>query len=57
MGIVFSGMFAFGIVLFTKVETEQHLTHILFGNLLGVSRAELVQTFYYCNNHFCHHDA
>ncbi len=45
MGIVFSGMFAFGIVLFTKVETEQHLTHILFGNLLGVSRAELVQTF------------
>lgn len=45
MGIVFSGMFAFGIVLFTKVETEQHLTHILYGNLLGVSRAELVQTF------------
>ncbi len=45
MGIVFSGMFAFGIVLFTKVKTEQHLTHILYGNLLGVSRAELVQTF------------
>lgn len=44
MGIVFSGMFAFGIVLFTKVRTEQHLSHILFGNLLGVTDAELLQT-------------
>ncbi|AKD39181.1 iron transport system membrane protein [Pasteurella multocida subsp. multocida OH4807] len=44
MGIVFSGMFAFGIVLFTKVETEQHLSHILFGNLLGVSTTELLHT-------------
>ena len=25
MGIVFSGMFGFGLVLFTKVETDQHL--------------------------------
>lgn len=46
MGIVFSGMFALGIVLFTKIETEQHLTHILFGNLLGVSDAEVWQTFF-----------
>lgn len=44
MGIVFSGMFALGIVLFTKIETDQHLTHILFGNLLGVSNAEMLQT-------------
>ncbi|QLB12906.1 manganese/iron transport system permease protein [Bisgaardia hudsonensis] len=44
MGIVFSGMFAIGLVMFTKVETEQHLTHILFGNLLGVSTSELIQT-------------
>ena len=44
MGIVFSGMFALGIVLFTKIETDQHLTHILFGNLLGVSYAEMLQT-------------
>ncbi|HZA92832.1 MAG TPA: metal ABC transporter permease, partial [Gemmatimonadales bacterium] len=33
MGIVFSGMFGFGLVLFTKVETDQHLNHILFGNV------------------------
>ena len=44
MGIVFSGMFALGLVLFTKVETDQHLTHILFGNLLGVSNSEMWQS-------------
>ncbi|PJG86283.1 metal ABC transporter permease [Conservatibacter flavescens] len=44
MGIVFSGMFAFGLVLFTKIETNEHLSHILFGDLLGISRAELIQT-------------
>ncbi|OOF66804.1 metal ABC transporter permease [Rodentibacter caecimuris] len=45
MGIVFSGMFALGIVMFTKIETDQHLSHILFGNLLGVSLTEVIQTF------------
>jgi manganese/iron transport system permease protein len=37
MGIVFSGMFGFGIVLYTKITTDVHLDHILFGNMLGVS--------------------
>lgn len=44
IGIVFSGMFSFGLVLFSKVDTEQHLSHILFGNLLGVSPQALIQT-------------
>ncbi|MCK9115935.1 metal ABC transporter permease [Haemophilus influenzae] len=44
MGIVFSGMFAIGLVMFTKIQTEQHLTHILFGNVLGVSHSELIQS-------------
>ncbi|MFA5899754.1 MAG: metal ABC transporter permease [Hyphomicrobium sp.] len=44
MGIVFSGMFGFGLVLFTKVETDQHLNHILFGNMLGVTTADLIET-------------
>jgi len=44
MGIVFSGMFGFGLVLFTKVETDQHLNHILFGNMLGITASDLVQT-------------
>ena len=41
MGIVFSGMFGFGIVLYTKVTTDVHLDHILFGNMLGVSSDNL----------------
>jgi manganese/iron transport system permease protein len=44
MGVVFSGLFGFGLVLFTKIETEQHLTHILFGNVLGVSPRDLIET-------------
>jgi manganese/iron transport system permease protein len=41
MGIVFSGMFGFGIVLYTKITTDVHLDHILFGNMLGVSAENL----------------
>ncbi|MCF8476071.1 MAG: metal ABC transporter permease [Pseudolabrys sp.] len=44
MGIVFSGMFGLGLVLFTKIETDQHLNHILFGNVLGVSVRDLIET-------------
>jgi manganese/iron transport system permease protein len=44
MGIVFSGMFGLGLVLFTKVETEQHLLHVLFGNMLGVTTSDLIET-------------
>lgn len=41
MGVVFSGMFGFGIVLYTKITTDIHLDHILFGNMLGVSANNL----------------
>ncbi|WP_052208021.1 metal ABC transporter permease [Croceibacterium mercuriale] len=44
LGVVFSGMFALGIVLFTKVPTNVHLDHILFGDMLGVSGSEIVET-------------
>ena len=44
MGIVFSGMFAFGLVLFSRIDTDQHLSHILFGNMLGITDGELKQT-------------
>lgn len=43
MGIVFSGMFALGIVLFAWIETDLHLTHILFGNMLGVNMNDLIE--------------
>jgi manganese/iron transport system permease protein len=41
MGVVFSGMFALGVVLFTAFPTDVHLDHILFGNMLGVGVADL----------------
>jgi manganese/iron transport system permease protein len=44
LGIVFSGMFAAGLVLFAKLEGDQHLTHILFGNLLGVTWRDVAET-------------
>lgn len=44
MGVVFSGMFALGIVLYTQIRTEVHLDHILFGDMLGVGPADLWQT-------------
>ncbi|MCZ8261482.1 MAG: metal ABC transporter permease, partial [Beijerinckiaceae bacterium] len=44
MGIVFSGLFALGLVLFVKVETDQHLNHILFGNMLGVQMRDVAET-------------
>ncbi|MGN7439423.1 MAG: metal ABC transporter permease [Alcanivorax sp.] len=43
MGIVFSGMFAFGLVLLTKIETDVHLMHVLFGNVLGISQQDLIE--------------
>jgi len=44
MGIVFSGMFAFGLVLYVKIQSDVHLDHILFGDILGVGVADLVET-------------
>jgi len=41
MGIVFSGMFGAGIVIYTQIESSIHLDHILFGNMLGVDTGEL----------------
>lgn len=41
MGVVFSGMFGLGIVLFVSVDTNAHLDHILFGNMLGVGSEDL----------------
>lgn len=45
LGVVFTGLFGLGLVLFTKVESDQHLNHILFGNLLGVPGAEVTRTW------------
>ena len=44
MGVVFTGLFAFGLVLFTKVKSDLHLDHILFGNILGLGEGDLRDT-------------
>lgn len=44
IGLVFTGFFALGLVLVSKVKSGIDLTHILFGNVLGISDADIVQT-------------
>ncbi len=44
IGVVFTGFFALGIVLATKIPSNIDLFHILFGNVLGISRQDIIQT-------------
>ena len=44
MGVVFSGMFGLGIVLYTKIQSDVHLDHILFGDMLGVGWGDVLET-------------
>ncbi len=41
MGVVFSGMFGLGIVIYTAITSDVHLDHILFGNMLGVGAGDI----------------
>ncbi|AGT08690.1 metal ABC transporter permease [Paracoccus aminophilus] len=41
LGVVMSGMFGLGVVLYTQVRSSIHLDHILFGNMLGVGPQDL----------------
>jgi manganese/iron transport system permease protein len=41
MGVVFTGMFAVGLVMFSRTPSEMHLDHILFGNILGIQPREV----------------
>ncbi|UVC07931.1 metal ABC transporter permease [Rhizobium sp. TH2] len=43
MGVVFSGMFGLGLVLYVKIQSDVHLDHILFGDMLGVQWADIAQ--------------
>lgn len=44
IGVVFSAAFAGGIILITKAESAMNLNNILFGNLLAITRSDLVMT-------------
>jgi manganese/iron transport system permease protein len=43
MGVVFSGMFGLGLVLYVKVQSEVHLDHILFGDVLGIELRDVIE--------------
>jgi ABC-type Mn2+/Zn2+ transport system permease subunit len=42
IGVVFTGMFALGIVLISRTQSYRDFSHMLFGNVLGVTNADLV---------------
>ena len=42
MGVVFSGMFGIGIVIYIAIDSALHLDHILFGNILGVGQDDMI---------------
>ncbi|MEX2518415.1 MAG: metal ABC transporter permease [Paracoccaceae bacterium] len=44
LGVVFSGMFGLGVVMYTKIPTNIHLDHILFGDILGVGPADMTES-------------
>lgn len=45
MGVVFTGYFAVGLVLFSKTTSDLHLDHILIGNILGIEHSQLIQAY------------
>lgn len=43
IGIVFTTLFALGLVLISVTPSQTDLNHIIFGNILGVSTGDLIQ--------------
>jgi manganese transport system permease protein len=43
IGVVFTALFAMGLVLISITPSQTDLSHILFGNVLGVSDSEIAQ--------------
>jgi manganese transport system permease protein len=44
IGIVFTALFALGVVLISKTPSAIDLMHVLFGYVLGISNADAIQT-------------
>ena len=43
IGVVFTGLFALGLVLVSRIPSQVDLNHILFGNVLGVTDFDIAQ--------------
>ncbi len=48
IGLVFTGFFALGLVLVSKIKSNIDLMHILFGSPLGISDSDVHQTILIC---------
>ena len=46
IGLVFTGFFALGIVLVSKIKSNKDLTSILFGSPLGIDFSDITQTVF-----------
>lgn len=44
IGLVFTAFFAFGWILISRTPSDTHLSHILYGNLLGIEPESMLQT-------------
>ncbi|THU05278.1 metal ABC transporter permease [Lampropedia puyangensis] len=44
MGVVFSGLFALGLLIYVWVPSDVHLDHILFGDMLGVQWRDVLES-------------
>jgi ABC-type Mn2+/Zn2+ transport system permease subunit len=44
IGVLFTAMFAFGIILLSQVKSYRCLSHVIFGNILGVTGNDLAAT-------------
>ena len=43
VAFIAGALFALGLVMFVNIETDQHLNHILFGNMLGVQWGDVIE--------------
>ena len=57
MGIIFSGMFAIGLVIFMEIETDLHLLHVLFSSPImvhkGNDRKNIWEISIFCLTTYC----
>ncbi|MDZ4721356.1 MAG: metal ABC transporter permease [Roseiflexaceae bacterium] len=44
IGLVFTAFFALGLILLSRTVSDVHLSHILYGNVLGIEPEDLIQT-------------
>lgn len=42
LGIVFSGMFAIGLVIYVTIKPDVHLDNILFGDMFGIDKQDIL---------------